>query len=206
MMSSPPVRAWPPMPTARSVRTSSSALLSSSFSNANPRGGGQAGARRARRAGRAPSRESGGEGGVGNRKGDDGHGGKPRGRGRDARGRVVAFVRHDLVFSTDKNRLAVRETACAKNASFPREPRKQFSAAALRARLTEARTRGESRPSRGARIARGRSLRTSRRGSCPCGLGARATAPSGSRSETRRRSARRNRATVLKRSPSMTTW
>ena len=46
---------------------------------------------------RAPSRERGGEVGVGGRKDDDGHGGKRSGRGRDARGRVVAFVRRGQV-------------------------------------------------------------------------------------------------------------
>ena len=113
MMSSPPVRAWPPMPTARSVRTSSSALLSSSFSNANPRGGGQAGARRARRAGRAPRREkAGAREAWETEKGTMDMGGSRAAAEETREGE--SWLSSVVVFSTDKNRLAVRETACTK--------------------------------------------------------------------------------------------
>ena len=105
------------------------------------RAGGRAAS--APRGARPPSQERGGEGGVGNRKGDDGHGGKPRGRGRDARGRVVAFVRRGLL---DTKTVSPSERRRArKRISFPREPRKQFSAAASRARLTPRHAHGASR-------------------------------------------------------------
>ena len=128
-----------------------------------------------------------GRGGVGNRKGDDGHGGKPRGRGRDARGRVGFrpswSSRQTKTVSPSERRRARKRIVPARTAKAV------FGSSVARAPHTEARTRGESRPSRGARIARGRSLRTSRRGSSHADSVRARTAPSGSRSETRRRSA-----------------
>ena len=127
----------PPMPTARSGRTSSSALLSSSFENANPRGGGQAGARRATSAsGAPPSRESGGEGAWETEKGTMDMGGS-RAAAEETREGESWFRLDRGLLDRQKPSRRPRD-GVHENASFPREPRKRFSASAQRcARLTE---------------------------------------------------------------------